>query len=247
VKSPTNDHPKSVAARVVESVVTAAIGAALGRVVGGLINPPVGWITAGVGGANGLLSGWRQIYSWSDRDGLLAFVLDSTWGVVMVAGSLFAHGWAVVTRAAHNEASLSTRQNRHVYRRGAQLKSGYTLTLGNVISGAGDVDEQRRRRLITDHEGVHVWQARWFGPLYPIIYALWGIGGSLAGVVVWLRGGRSKPIGAVVQSIAYYSNPFEWWAYSRDAYWPPSGAVGAGWKKPAARPLAEVRAERSRH
>ena len=246
MKRPTIDHPGSVTAKFVESVVTAAVGAALARVVGGLINPTVGWIAPGISGANGLLSGWRQIYSWRKRDGWLAFVLDSTWGVVMVAGSLFSHAWAAVTRAAHNEASLSTRQNRHVYRRGAQLQSGYTLTLGNVISGAGDVDGHRRRRLITDHEGVHVWQARWFGPLYPIIYALWGIGGSLVGIVVWLRGGRSKPLGAVTQSFAYYSNPLEWWAYSRDAYWPPSGAVGAGWKKPAARPLADVRAERPR-
>jgi len=131
-----------VAQRVVEAVVTAAVGAALGRVVGGLISPTLGWIAAGIAGANGLLSGWRQIYSWRNRDGLPAFVLDSTWGIVMVAGSLLAHGWAAVTHAAHNEVSLSTRQNRHVYRRGAQLQPGYTLTLGNVISGAGDVDEQ---------------------------------------------------------------------------------------------------------
>jgi hypothetical protein len=233
--------------RVAESVITGAAGVALGRLVGGLIDPTIGWIAAGIGGANGLISGWRQIYSWRDRDGWLAFVLDSTWGVVTVGGSLLAHSVAVVTRAAHNESSLSTRQNRHVYRRGAQLKKGFALTVGNVISGAGEIDKSRRRRLITDHEGVHVWQARWFGPIYPVIYATWGIGGSVAGIVVWLRGGRKQKLGAVIQSIAYYSNPFEWWAYSRDAHWPPTGAMGVGWKKPAVRPLADVRAERAPH
>lgn len=226
---------------------TAAAGAGLGWLFGGLFGATVGWIAAGVAGVNGLVSGWRQIYSWRDRHGLPAFVLDSTWNLVMVAASLVAHTWALVTRAAHNESSLSTRQNRHVYRRGAQLQAGYTLTLGNVISGAGDVDAPRRRRLITDHEGVHVWQARWFGPVYPVVYALWGVGGAAVGVVVWLRDRRSKPLGAVVQSLAYYSNPFEWWAYSRDDYWPPSGAVGKGWRKPLVRPLADVRAGRSHH
>jgi hypothetical protein len=237
----------SSADRLAESVATGAAGAALGRLVGGLIDPIIGWIAAGIGGVSGLLSGWRQIYSWRDRDGWLAFVLDSTWGLVTTGGALLTHAVAVITRAAHNESAISTRQNRHVYRRGLQLKKGFALTVGNVISGAGDIDNPRRRRLITDHEGVHVWQARWFGPVYPAVYGAWSIGGSVVGVAVWLRGHRAKPVGAVIQSISYYSNPFEWWAYSRDDHWPPSGAVGVGWKKPAVRPLAAVRAERAAH
>lgn len=240
----TGDAATPAAARLAESVATGAAGAALGRLAGGLIDPTVGWVAAGVGGLNGLISGWRQVYSWRRRDGWLAFVLDSTWALVTTAASLLAHGVALVTGAAHNEPSLSTRQNRHVYRRGAQLKKGFALTAGNVISGAGDIDKPRRHRLITDHEGVHVWQARCFGPVYPLVYLLWSIGGSIAGVAVWLRRGRQPRLGAVIQSCAYYANPFEWWAYSRDDHWPPSGAVGVGWKKPAVRPLAQVRAER---
>lgn len=240
----TTEGTTPQSARLAESVATAAAGAAIGRIVGGFIDPAVGWTAAGVGAANGLISGWRGIYSWRRRDGWLAFVLDSTWGLVPVISSLVAHGAAVLTRTAHYEPSLSTRQNRHVYRKGARLKPGFALTLGNVISGAGDVDVPRRRRLITDHEDVHVWQARWFGPIYPLVYGIWGIGGGLAGVVVWLRRGRQQRLGTIVQSCAYYANPFEWWAYSRDDHWPPKGTVGVGWKKAAVRPLAAVRSQR---
>jgi hypothetical protein len=229
----------SPTARIAESVGVGAAGAALAGLVGGLIDPTIGWIAAAVGATNGLVSGWRRVYSWRNRDGWIAFALDSTWGLVPVAGSLLAHGIALVTRTPHFEASLSRRQNRHVYRGGARLKSRFALTFGNVISNACEVDQPRRRRLITDHEDVHVWQARWFGPLYPVVYLLWAAGGAVVGCVVWLRRGRREKLGVVVESFAYYSNPFEWWAYSRDDNWPPKAmAAGVGWKKAAVRPLA---------
>ena len=231
-------------ARVAESVVAGAAGAVLGGVLGGLIAPAVGWSAAVVAGTNGVISGWRRIYSWRRRDGWIAFVLDSTWNSAPIVGSLLAHGIALV-RHGDFEASLSTRQNRHVYRGGATLKKGYALTAGNVISGAGDVDRPRRRRLITDHEDVHVWQSRWFGPIYPLVYGMWFVGGSVAGFFLWLRRRPKERLGSLVESCAYYTNPFEWWAYSRDDHWPPSGkALGVGWRKAAVRPLAQLRAER---
>lgn len=234
------------AARVAESVAVGAAGAVVGGVVGGLIASAVGWSVAAVAGANGLISGWRRIYSWRRRDGWIAFGLDSTWNSLPIVGSLLAHGIALVRRG-NFEVSLSTRQNRHVYRGGATLKKGYALTAGNVISGAGDVDKPRRRRLITDHEDVHVWQSRWFGPIYPLVYGLWFVGGAVAGLVLWLRRRPKERLGSLVESCAYYTNPFEWWAYSRDDHWPPSGkALGVGWRKAAVRPLAQLRAERDR-
>jgi hypothetical protein len=49
----------------------------------------------------------------------------------------------------------------------------------------------------------------------------------------------------MVESVAYYLNPFEWWAYSRDNLWPPPGKVpDLGYSKAAIRPLAAVRIER---
>ena len=32
-------------------------------------------------------------------------------------------------------------------------------------------------------------------------------------------------------TLAYYNNPFEYWAYRRDRYWPPAGAdQSLAWK-----------------
>ena len=45
----------------------------------------------------------------------------------------------------------------------------------------------------------------------------------------------------VVETCAYYLNPFEWWAYSRDGHWPPTNKLaGLGWQTPCVRPLSET-------
>ena len=52
-------------------------------------------------------------------------------------------------------------------------------------------------------------------------------------------------VARLVESFAYYLNPFEWWAYSRDDHWPPSGKLdGVGWRRPIVRSFAS-RADRS--
>ena len=234
------DEREALAGRAAEAVVVGAGGGALGFVAGSLIDPAFGWVIGGIAAANGLVSGWRRIYSWRRRDGWVAFTLDSTWATLPVVGSLVAHAVGTVTHGRY-EPSLSVRQNRHVYRRGARLKSTFAFTIGNVISNAGNVDGARRRRLITDHEDVHVWQSRWFGPIYPVVYAGWAVGGAIVGSVLWLVRGRRQRLGSMVESCAYYLNPFEWWAYSRDDHWPPGGKVaGVGWRRPIVRPLAQL-------
>jgi len=86
-----------------------------------------------------------------------------------------------------------------------------------------------------------VWQARWFGPFYPVLYGGWLLVGGAVGAVVWAVRRRDEPLPKVVETCAYYLNPFEWWAYSRDAAWPPPAKVaGLGWRQPAARPLSET-------
>ena len=228
-----------------EAVAVALGGALLGWELGRLLHPAMGVAMAVVAGANGAVGGWRGVYGWRRPSGWLAFVLDSTWATLPVAAGLVAHLVALVSRRAGFEPSLSHRQHRHVYRRGAQLKPRFALTVGNVISGAGNVDEPRRRKLITDHEAVHVWQARSFGPLYLLLYGLWAGLAAVWGLLLWLGPRRGQRLGKVVESCAYYLNPFEWWAYSRDGLWPPPGLLrGFGWRKPAARPLAEVRRPR---
>ena len=137
---------------------------------------------------------------------------------------------------------LSERKNRHVYGRGFQPRKGFAITLGNVVNGAGDVTRARRAKLVTDHEDVHVWQARLFGPTYPVLYLAWMVGRGADGVLVWATRRRDQPLAKVVESCAYYLNPFEWWAYSRDGHWPPHGKVDKlGWKRPAVRSFASFR------
>ena len=87
-----------------------------------------------------------------------------------------------------------------------------------------------------------MWQARTFGPAYPVLYVGWMVGGALGGALLWATSRRDEPFAKVVESCAYYLNPFEWWAYSRDDHWPPSGKIAElGWKQPAVRSFASFR------
>ena len=222
---------------------TAAVGV-LGTAVAGAVGAPFGLAVplAVVGGANGAICGWRGVYDWGCSTGLVAFVLDSTWALPMTAAGLVSQALGIVRGRPGYDDSLSRRTNRQVFRRGFVPRRGFAITVGSVVSGAGDTSSPRRRRLVTDHEDVHVWQARWFGPLYPLTYGAWMVLGGAAGIVVWALRRRSERFTKVVESCAYYLNPFEWWAYSRDDHWPPAGKVAdLGWRRPIVRPLASRR------
>lgn len=163
--------------------------------------------------------------------GLLAFVLDSTWALLTTAAALVVHVVALGQRDRRNYLpALSERRNRHVYVKGLALRRGFLTTIGNVVSGAR---RSGGNRVVDEHEDVHVWQARWFGPLYPLLYAAWTVLGALIGVIVWVARRRADPFGRVVEAWSYYRNPFEWWAYSREGRWPPPRALaGHVWPRP---------------
>ncbi len=226
--------------QLLEAVGTAALAAAFGGAAGSLVG--LGPLCAGVAAANGAVSGWRGVYNWQCTPGLAAFVLDSTWALPTTTAALFANGVAAVQRDSGYAPELSERQNRHVHRRGFMPRKGFAITLGNVIGGAGEIERPRRRRLITDHENVHCWQARWLGPFFPVLYVGWMILAGAAGILIWVVKRRDEPFTKVVETSAYYLNPLEWWAYSRDDHWPPGGKVADfGWKRPCCRPLSEIR------
>jgi hypothetical protein len=225
---------------LVDAGLATAAGAALGAAAGGLGG--LALPGAIVGGLNGAISGRRQIYDWASPAGVAAFVLDSTWSLASTASGLVAHAVGAVRGDPGYAPELSRRRNRHVYRRGFQPRRDFAITLGNVVNGAGDLSRPRRTKLVTDHEHVHVWQARLFGPAFPVLYAGWMVGGAVAGAMVWVAGRRDQPLGKIVESCAYYLNPFEWWAYSRDDHWPPVGLVeGLGWKRPIVRSFTSLR------
>lgn len=238
--------------RLLEAVGVGAVGGLLagatGAGVGALVGSVAGFTVpaAIVGALNGAISGWRAIYDWRSSHGYVAFALDSSWNLVMTTAALFSHGWSAVQRDAGYVPELSERHNRHVYRRGF-ARPGFATTLGNVVGGAGDVERERRARLVTDHEDVHVWQSRWFGPLFPALYGGWMIAGGAVGAVLWVVARRSRGDRwfATVESAAYHINPFEWWGYSRDDYWPPNGKIADfGWRHPCCRPMAVAKPHR---
>jgi len=233
---------------IVEGAVTALAGGALGALTGWSVGlSAVGGV---VGGLNGAISGWRGIYRWRDLGGWVAFVLDSTWAMLTTVTALGAHLAAALSRGRGGYVeSLSRREDRHVYAGGFRLRPGFVITLGNTVNRAGPrvARSERARRLVTDHEHVHVWQARWLGPLYPLLYVLWSVVGAIVGVAVWTLRRREQPIGRVVESCAYYLNPLEWWAYSRDDRWPPPGLVaGLGWRRPLVGPISRASGRRPR-
>ena len=223
-------------ARPAEAIAVGTICGALAAVTGGLIGLAV---PAGVVGAvNGVVSGWLGIYDLGRPQGWVALILDSTWGVVGIGLGLVLHGVNLFMPRSGYEPELSRRQDRHVYAGGAALKPGFALTLGNVVSNGGgraglrgeSEAVARRRRFVIAHEGLHIWQNRWFGPSYQGIYLLWLVTGAVIGTLVWpVAKGRWW---SAVETVAYYDNPFEYWAYRHDGYWPPRGIhPRLGWRK----------------
>lgn len=202
--------------RLPEAVLVGAGGALIGGSTGSMVG--LGAVGAVVGGANGAMSGWRRIYDWRCSTGVIAAVLDSSWALVTTAGSLGSHLIAGVTSAGFI-GELSERRNRHVYRSGFSPRRGFAVTVGNTVSGAGDVSVVSRRHLVEHHEEVHIWQARILGPAFVVIYLGWLVFGAVLGTVGWVRGrlggDRSATLWASVDRCAYWNHPLERQAYLR--------------------------------
>ena len=234
----TDPAPRSL----IEAGVVGALGGLLAGGVGAFVGgAAVAGPAALVGVANGAISGWRSTYARS-ATGALALALDSTWALGTTMAGVVSHAVGAVRGEPGYSEPLSRHRNRHVYARGFQPRRGFATTFGNVVNGAGDLSHPRRARLVTDHEDVHVWQARWFGPAYPLLYVGWMIGGAVGGAALWATRRRDEPFSKVVESCSYYLNPFEYWAYSRDDHWPPAGlAPSLGPRRPAVRSFASRR------
>jgi len=202
--------------RVTEAAAVGAAGAALGAGAGALVG--LAAPAAVVAATNGVVAGYRQIYNWQTQKGRLAFVLDSTWALATTSAGLVSQLIGRVTKSRYDE-SLSRRSNRHVYERGFVVRRNFAVTVGNVVSGAGDTTDERRRNLVTDHEDVHIWQSRMLGPLFPVMYLGWMVVIAPVAVVGWVRGrlsgDRSTSLWAAIDRCAYWQNPLERQAYLR--------------------------------
>jgi RHS repeat-associated protein len=187
----------------------------------------LGWNTTGVfglvnGGFNGFMGGIHGIYDWSSADGWFAFISDSTWGIVGTSMGNVVQVINLFGSTGYRD-DLSRRQNRTVYEGGAYVKEGFAFTMGNVISNAGQNGRGINASFIANHEELHVWQNRFFGPLFQGTYVVWAVGGFIAGSIYWFFN-TNENYGSVIETTVYYDNPFEYWAYKNDSNWPPSGA-----------------------
>lgn len=190
-------------------IAAALLAGLTGRIIG------IGRWGLVVGLVNGLVTGRRRVYDWRSRTGVLSFVADHTWALATTASGVVALGVNSISDAGY-EPELSERQNRMVHRRGFVLRRGFAVTFGNVVNGAADVHgeiTESRRRLVTVHEDAHVRQARLFGPVYPLVYGAWFVGGAVVGAAKWLMSDRSVALSRMVDIDAYYRNPFERHAY----------------------------------
>src|SRR6266545_210608 len=206
-----------------ETGLTTAAGAWLGWNVGMRVGGPVGgFIGAAMGGMNGLVSGIHGIYDWTSIDGWFAFLSDSTWGLLGTSLGNVVHGINLFYGDSDYRDDLSRRQNRHVYEGGFALKGGFAFTQGNVISNAGQGTGSINASFIANHEELHIWQQRFFGPIFQATYVVWAVGGFIVANVYWLFN-TNENWGSLVETAVYYDNPFEYWAYKNDNNWPPSG------------------------
>ncbi|HEY6970180.1 MAG TPA: RHS repeat-associated core domain-containing protein, partial [Candidatus Angelobacter sp.] len=215
-----------------ETGLTTAIGFALGAGVGFSLGSIFGagsavalsGVFGTMGGLNGLLSGMHQIYDWEHPGGWLAFLSDSTWGLLGTSLGNIVQVLNIIGGAKYR-SDLSFRQNRNVYEGGIYISKDDAFTQGNVISNAGRGGKGVSMNLIDNHESIHILQNRIFGPLFQAVYIVWLVGGFIVGSVFWLFH-TDHDYGSIIETMAYYDNPWEYWAYSNQNYWQPTGQKG---------------------
>ncbi len=217
------DFGSAQAVSASEVVVLTSVGVALGAIVGYVVAGPIGAGLAGaMAGMNGFVSGLTGMYRLETWQGRLAFLSDSTWGLVGTSLGNMVHIVNLFWPDADYNRELSFRQNRHIYDGGFQLSAGFATTHGNVISNALQSGKGYDPEFIGEHEELHIWQNRMFGPLFQVTYIVWGAGGAVVASVVW-AGDSDEDLASLVQTAAYFDNPFEYWAYTANDYWLPPG------------------------
>ena len=220
----------------VEITLATASGTALAFGTAVLLGTPVPFAVgvAVPAGLNGMFGGARRIYAWRTIGGWGAFVLDSSWALISTTLGVLVSFANTLNRRSGFGPEFSVRKNRHVFAGGFALKRSFANTQGPVISnatlGRGDGLEAHRN-LIERHEGLHVWQQRWFGPLHPAIYVVWGVIGAIVGAIYGVSSRKRRVakvrIGKLMETAAYYDNPFEYWAYKNDDHWETNSAQPA--------------------
>ena len=177
------------------------------------INAPGSLLTA----VSEIVAHELSIYDFNDPRGRTAFLLDYSWGLTGTAlGAALQIVNTFIIPDSEYDATLSEQLGFFVYNGGIVFFPGFITTLGNVTTnGSGNVD------VVENHEAVHVWQSRIFGPFFQVSYVAWLAGGAIVGTAVWLTD-TNEDWYSLVETAAYYNNPWEVWAYTNDDNWPPA-------------------------
>jgi hypothetical protein len=214
---------------MIAGAVSAAVTLVAGLIVGLLVGGAIGAVIGGaIGLALGVFFGWTlaraHCYERSPK-GVFLFVVDHTWSLLnTVAGSMF----LLVSLAKGNELNVvdSRHTGKVVFTRGLipnrkrivgpdrhVVRTYFATTVGNVMVGVHPDGSPGLKR----HEGVHVFQARLFGPFYLPLVA---IGFAVAIVLpYWLlyHDRERRPIRSVRDYFMRGVYPHVWheeWAYS---------------------------------
>lgn len=192
-------------------VVSAALTAAWAAVIGWLAAGVTGLlIVGGVGMLGGALYGWAvakaKAYDLTSPGGIAGFVIDHSWSMPNTAlGGLFLG----INLLKGNSVSTTFSQTRnHVGLNDKFFPNYDSTTIGPVQAGIGAG--------INKHEGIHVLQARLFGPMYvPLVLLNFAVATVLP---YWLiphtcRASKVSGVGSYFTSGVYPHVLNEVWAY----------------------------------
>lgn len=148
-----------------------------------------------IGAFTGFMDGGHQIHRAS---GLFPFPLDVTWGLSGSCNGVFVHLW----NFADGTYVPSPRDDAHQYTDGFRIEQNAVFTQGSVMSNDNPA--------LHEHELLHTYQNRIWGPLYTFGYLLWMLLALLPGLLVGLVVGVE---GEGIRLWSYENNPHETIAY----------------------------------
>lgn len=179
-----------------------------------------GLMSGNIGAANGLSTGGREIYDFSNWTGYAAFATDSSWGKIGTSAGNYLNG--MNTFYGEYSRDYSRRQNRQVFLEGMAIRDGSAFTQGNVVSnlhttyGNTYAGSESERELL-GHETDHIMQNRVFGMGMQSTYVVSGYYGFWIGVVWWAGAqifSEDRPnLFDTLETTMYYDQPFEQWGY----------------------------------
>jgi hypothetical protein len=144
-------------AGLVQGLAVALFGALLGGLLGGVVGAVIGVVVLGLFAIPyGRAVAQGEMYA-GDALGIWRCVLDATWSVPNTAAGAIYYG---VHRLTGNTHDLTRTKGSGAIWLVNGVVTKYATTIGTVKAGSNEY--------IDEHEMIHVFQARLFGPLYLI-------------------------------------------------------------------------------